>query len=68
MQQLHYGFSNSIKELQPKSQVNMVDCFDPMVQMKFHAKLMVEIAKMLMFCQAFVELTLKDKVNGKTSH
>uniref|UniRef100_A0A914C2D4 Uncharacterized protein n=1 Tax=Acrobeloides nanus TaxID=290746 RepID=A0A914C2D4_9BILA len=61
MQQLCYGFSIFIKKLMPKTQVTTIDSFNPNVQMRFHEKFLIELAKMIMYCQAFVELTLKDK-------
>uniref|UniRef100_A0A914DAL5 NR LBD domain-containing protein n=1 Tax=Acrobeloides nanus TaxID=290746 RepID=A0A914DAL5_9BILA len=62
LQQLSYGFSIALKSFQPKGPVELVTEIDVFRHVKSYDKYMLELAKSLMYCKQFAELTLSDKL------
>uniref|UniRef100_A0A914DBB2 NR LBD domain-containing protein n=1 Tax=Acrobeloides nanus TaxID=290746 RepID=A0A914DBB2_9BILA len=62
LQQLSYGFSIALKSFEPKGPVELIAEFDLFIHVKGYEKFMVKLAKSLMYCKQFAELTLADKL------
>uniref|UniRef100_A0A914DBC0 NR LBD domain-containing protein n=1 Tax=Acrobeloides nanus TaxID=290746 RepID=A0A914DBC0_9BILA len=62
LQQLSYGFSIALKSFEPKGPVELITEFDLFLYLKGYEKYAVELAKSLMYCKQFAELTLSDKL------
>uniref|UniRef100_A0A914CIL4 NR LBD domain-containing protein n=1 Tax=Acrobeloides nanus TaxID=290746 RepID=A0A914CIL4_9BILA len=62
LQQLSYGFSIALKSFEPKGPVELITEFDLFLHVKGYEKFMLELAKSLMYCKQFAELTLADKL------
>lgn len=62
MQQLMYGYTLYCNEFKPKEPVQVTNQLDRYALVKHHEKFLVILAKILMFCEKFAELSFNDKV------
>uniref|UniRef100_A0A914E1E9 NR LBD domain-containing protein n=1 Tax=Acrobeloides nanus TaxID=290746 RepID=A0A914E1E9_9BILA len=61
MQRLNYGFALFYEDIKPRDPIEISYEFDLLALHKHQWKFLVELAKMLMFCEQFASLNYKDK-------
>ena len=63
MQRLNYGFALFYNEIKPRGSIQVKHSFDLLALHMHQGKFLIQLAKMLMFCEQFASLNYKDKVN-----